>query len=333
MLLDPLHVTGDLAGLLADYLRQQGLADAPLTRRLQAFPSNSRMTFRDWWQLLEDVQTLLPEQPVGLELGMSFQPSHLGVLGYLTLSCSNVAEALQRFERYQRLLHEGDRAQTLLQPDRVILRWSTDYGPSTQLSDEVLVVGLLRFLRMMTGRDDLIPLQVNFKLSPPQDLAPHQALFRCPLGFNQPHTELHFPLDYFALPVTNSDPGLKNLLDRQAQALLDVLPQEEAFTQALQDAIVRAIQGGEPALETVARDLALSPRTLHRRLAERQLVFKDLLQQTRLQLARQYLRERRLTLAEVALLLGYSEQSAFSRAFRQWTGQTPLQYQKQLMHK
>jgi AraC-like DNA-binding protein len=67
---------------------------------------------------------------------------------------------------------------------------------------------------------------------------------------------------------------------------------------------------------------------LHRRLEERDLVFKELLQKTRQQLAQQYLKEGRLTLAEIALLLGYSEQSAFSRAFKQWLGITPLRFQK-----
>ncbi len=328
MLLANLHVTGDLAGLLLDYLREHGINDPVLLRRLQQFAPNSRMTFQDWWDLLEAIQQRLPGHPVGLELGMSIRPSHLGILGYLTLSCDTVAEALQRFERYQRLLHDGDRAHPIAQGDQVCMRWSSDFGPSTRLSDEVLVVGMLRFVRMMTGVEDLAPSRVRFNFPPPPDFSPYEQLFHCPVEFECPFTELHFPLTYFALPVTNSDPGLKNLLDRQAEALLAVLPDSEDFQQSLQQAIIKAIQNGEPTLEQVARTLALSPRTLHRRLAEKKLVFKELLQQMRLQLARQYLEEQRLTLSEIALLLGYSEQSAFTRAFRQWTGKTPLQYQK-----
>lgn len=328
MLLANLHVTGDLAGLLLDYLRTHRIDDPVLLRRLQQFAPNSRMTFQDWWDLLEAIQQRLPGHPVGLELGMSIRPSHLGILGYLTLSCDTVAEALQRFERYQRLLHDGDRAHSIVQGDQVCMRWSSDFGPSTRLSDEVLVVGMLRFVRMMTGKEALVPSRVRFNFPPPPDLSPYERLFQCPVEFECPFTELHFPLTYFALPVTNSDPGLKNLLDRQAEALLAVLPHYGDFEQTLQQAIIKAIQNGEPTLEQVARMLALSPRTLHRRLAEKKRVFKELLQQMRLQLARQYLDEQRLTLSEIALLLGYSEQSAFTRAFRQWTGKTPLQYQK-----
>jgi AraC-like DNA-binding protein len=83
-------------------------------------------------------------------------------------------------------------------------------------------------------------------------------------------------------------------------------------------------------MEEVARYMRMSSRTLHRRLEERQLVFKQLLQKTRQQLAQQYLKEGRLTLSEIALLLGYSEQSAFTRAFKMWVGETPLRFQKHL---
>src|SRR5690606_12028503 len=101
----------------------------------------------------------------------------------------------------------------------------------------------------------------------------------CPMLFEQPCVALYFPLTHLQRKVTNADPGLKNLLEQQAQALLAVLPRQEDFERDLQQAIVKAIQNGEPTLEQVAASLALSPRTLHRRLAEKQLVFKELLQQ------------------------------------------------------
>src|SRR5690606_40659160 len=75
----------------------------------------------------------------------------VGVLGYLLLACDTLADALQGFERYQRLLHDGDRASAQLQDGLLCLRWSNEYGPSSRLSDEVLVVGMLSFIRRMTG--------------------------------------------------------------------------------------------------------------------------------------------------------------------------------------
>ncbi|MCP5019537.1 MAG: AraC family transcriptional regulator [Ketobacter sp.] len=327
-MLADMNVSGDLAALLLDYLADNHLQLQALERELRQFQPASRMRFRQWWHLLQILQEQLPERLVGMELGRAIKPSYVGVLGYLTLSCDTVAEALQRFQRYQRLLHDGDTAQFEVRGDLACLCWSSEFGLSTQLSDEVLVMGMVTNLRTMTGMPDLQPSSIHFVSSTPANQDAYRAFVDCPITFNQPRLELHFPMQYLTLPVTNSDPALKQLLEQQAQTLLAVLPQQEDFNHRLQQAILKAIQEGEPTLEQVAESLAMSRRTLHRRLQEKNLVFKDLLQQIRLQLARQYLAEQRLTLAEIALLLGYSEQSAFTRAFKQWSGTTPLQYQK-----
>lgn len=326
-----MNVSGDLAGLLLEYLSSHPVPAQNIQQRLTTFKPASRMTFRQWWGFLEQIQELYPNHLMGMELGKAIKPAHVGVLGYLTLSCQNVAEALQRFQRYQALLHDGDHAQLHMQGSEAVLRWDSAYGPSTQMSDEVLVMGMVNIVRRMTGKVNLQPSRVHFVCDPSQPEKAYQAYLHCPIRFNQPHLELAFPSAIFAWPVTNSDPALKHLLEQQAQALMAVLPQRDSFMESMQQAIVKAIEEGSPTLRTVANSLVLSPRTLHRRLHDRQLVFKHMLQQIRMQLARKYLAEQHLTLTEIALLLGYSEQSAFSRAFRSWFNQSPSQYQKQLL--
>jgi len=101
------------------------------------------------------------------------------------------------------------------------------------------------------------------------------------------------------------------------------LPQPSDFDRAVQQLLVRLLPEGEVSVDKVARALHQSTRTLQRRLADRGMSWQQLLDRTREQLARQYLRDPGLSLAEIGLLLGYSEQSAFTRAFRRWTGQTP----------
>ena len=109
-MLADMNVSGDLATLLLDYLTANDLQLPELQRELKQFQPASRMRFRQWWQLLETLQEQLPDHLVGMELGQAIKPAYIGVLGYLTLSCDTVAEALQRFQRYQRLLHDGDTA-------------------------------------------------------------------------------------------------------------------------------------------------------------------------------------------------------------------------------
>ena len=326
-LLAPLQVNGDLAGLVRRYLEQQQNTQCDLYRYLLTVAPNTRITFSDWWALLERLQSLYPQRAIGLELGQLMEPEFVGVLGYLLLACDTLAEALQGFQRYQRLLHDGDRASAHAEDGLLCLSWSTDYGPSSRLSDEVLVVGMLSFIRRMTGQGELSPQRVHFTFDEPAaGSAEHEQACGCGVRFGQRTTAIYFRPQDLALPVNQHDAGLRQLLEQQAQALLAVLPQREDFIQRLREALLVALQTGQPNSVFVAKRLHLSERTLFRRLAAQGLTFRDVLMQVRMQLAQQYLLEGRLTHSEIALLLGYSEQSAFSRAFHAACGESPRRW-------
>lgn len=330
------NVAGDLANLLLSYLDDNPLVNnadeiAVLRERLSQYNANSRMPFTDWWHALEVIAKLYQKPHIGLEVGTNIQPSHCGVLGYLSLSCEYLAEALQRFERFQRLLYDGNEAFTHAEGNLVTFSWPFDYGYSTRESDETLISSMVSYVRMLVGDDALNPAKIGFVHSAPDDIEPYVKILGCDIEFGCKNTYVSFPVSMLALKVEKADPALRALLDQQARALLDVLPNGDHFEQQLYQFVLRAMQDGKPTIEEVAGYMKISSRTLHRRLEERQLVFKDLLQKTRQQLARQYLKEGRLTLSEIALLLGYSEQSAFTRAFKAWFGETPLRFQKSLL--
>jgi AraC-like DNA-binding protein len=332
------NVAGDLANLLLSYLdanplnenmlKEDGTEIEALRHQLSHYSANSRMPFTDWWHALSVIARLYEKPYIGLEVGAYIQPSHCGVLGYLSLSCEYLAEALQRFERFQRLLYEGNEAFTHVEGDLVTFSWPFDYGYSTRESDEVLISSLASYVRMLVGDDALHPTKIGFVHAKPENIAPYFQILGCDVEFDCKNTYISFPVSMLTLKVEKADPALRALLDQQAHALLDVLPNGDQFEQQFYKYVLRAMQDGKPSMEEVASYLKISTRTLHRRLEERGLVFKELLQKTRQQLAQQYLKEGRLTLSEIALLLGYSEQSAFSRAFKQWLGVTPLRFQK-----
>ena len=334
------NVAGDLANLLLSYLDANPLNENMLSEdaaeiealrhQLSHYSANSRMPFTDWWHALSVIAKLYQRPYIGLEVGAYIQPSHCGVLGYLSLSCEYLAEALQRFERFQRLLYEGNEAFTQVEGDFVTFSWPFDYGYSTRESDEVLISSLASYVRMLVGDESLRPTTIGFVHAKPENVAPYFQILGCDVEFDCKNTYISFPVSMLTLKVEKADPALRALLDQQAHALLDILPNGDQFEQQFYKFVLRAMQDGKPSMEDVASYLKISTRTLHRRLEERGLVFKELLQKTRQQLAQQYLKEGRLTLSEIALLLGYSEQSAFSRAFKQWLGVTPLRFQKSL---
>lgn len=330
------NVAGDLANLLLSYLDANPLSEdnaevASLRLKLAQYNANARMPFTDWWHALETIATLYQKPYIGLEVGAYIKPSHCGVLGYLSLSCEYLAEALQRFERFQRLLYEGNEASTHAKADIISFSWPFDHGYSTRESDDVLISSLASYIKLLVGDNDVNPIRVCFVHPRPTDISPYVQILGCQVEFGCHNTSIEFPASMLTLKIEKADPALKALLDQQALALLNVLPNGDQFEQQFYRYLLRAMQDGKPTMEEVARYMNTSPRTLHRRLEERGLVFKSLLQKSRQQLAQQYIKEGRLTLSEIALMLGYSEQSAFSRAFKQWLGVSPLRFQKTLI--
>lgn len=324
---EEVFVWGGLAGALLNDLDENGL-DAPgLRASLQPYDAGQRMPITVWWALLESLAQLQPGPGLGLRVGQRIKVHHLGVLGYLAASCATLGEVLLRFQRFQPLLHNLTPFLAQREARDLRMSWDPSYGRSTQLSNEVLVSGLLSLTRTLTGQAGIHPTRVAFPGRAPAGGNPvYEAMLGCPVDFGARTLMIHLPLDTLGLPINGSDPHLRAVLDQQAEALLQVLPQPDAFLSELQRQMVQALQDGEPAQDRVARRMGLPSRTLYRQLESRGLTYKGLQAKLRLQLARRYLADCRLSLSEIALMLGYSEQSAFTRAFKSWCGQTPLHF-------
>jgi AraC-like DNA-binding protein len=152
----------------------------------------------------------------------------------------------------------------------------------------------------------------------------------CPVRFEARCHALEIPASLLAMRITSSDPYMRGLFDQQAQAMLAQQPSPDQFIEHLQQQMMVALQEGEPSAAVLASRMHCSLRSFYRQLALHGLRYRTLLGDVRFKLARMYLADPRLSLAEVALLLGYSEQSAFTRAFRAWSGSTPQGYRRQL---
>jgi len=213
----------------------------------------------------------------------------------------------------------------------LLLEWGVDNGRPGALVDECAIVALLQFARNATGRRN-IATEVCFVNPAPVDASPYRDWFGCPVLFDRETTTVRIPLALLALPLRQPDATLMRVLEQQADALLAELPPTDDFEQAVRRCVARLIRSGEPELERVANELHVSPRTLHRRLEAGGTNFRALREDIRQRLAEHYLADPRLQLAEIAQLLGYSEQSTFTRAFRRWTGLAPNSYRQQALH-
>jgi AraC-like DNA-binding protein len=121
---------------------------------------------------------------------------------------------------------------------------------------------------------------------------------------------------------------LSSIVEAQASAMLEAAPAGEGAIDSIRRVLTDELCDGEPTLERVAKRLHMSGRTLHRRLKEQGASFRLVVGEVRLELARRYLRERQATIGEIAFLLGFSEPSAFHRAFKRWTGHSPAAFRR-----
>ncbi len=320
-----MRVTGAWVQLLTQWLDREQLAAPELRAALASRAADDAVPTSAWADWLARAVALRPHQVApALAIGAAVQPRHVGVLGYLVAAAGTLAEAAAAYRRYERLFYGVDIAQTAMIAGELEIRWPRSDPPLGHLADSVAIAALVTFLRRQ-AEPAPPPSRIAF-VNPPVGAAEQQAyesFFGCPVQFGDSHTRVRFPAAALALPMRHADPGLRALLDRQAQAMLLALPESDSFDRALQQVMLRQLPDGSATLRRAAHDLHLSVRTLQRRLDRRGQTWQQLLDQMRMQLAHQYLTDPSLSLGDVALLLGYSEQSAFNRAFRRWTGQTP----------
>jgi AraC-like DNA-binding protein len=178
--------------------------------------------------------------------------------------------------------------------------------------------------RMLVG-DAAAPSEVRFMHPAPAVTAEHARIFRAPVRFGQPMNELVVPKAVLDLPLPTANAAASAALGRAGETLLgtdanDVLESARAATRA-------ALDGGDVSLEAVARRLRVGARTLQRRLHEHGTSYARLLDDVRSETARRWVEQRTMSFGEIAFGLGFSEPSAFHRAFKRWTGVTPRDYQ------
>jgi AraC-like DNA-binding protein len=245
----------------------------------------------------------------------------LGVIGELARNCATVGEALSTLTAYQQLNAESG-AVYLLQETNTIAMGYAVFHPGVidaHLAQEAVMAIIANVVRELAGYEaDFVKLDLP-RFSPP-DSTPYQQYFHCPLRFNAQRAALRLPLSLMSRPVIGANESLKRQLLQQAERQL-----EPAFESQLYRSLSSLLMTGLPPAsgDAVAQQFAMHRRTFNRRLMAMGTTFQSVLDDVRFNVARQLLRETLLPITEIALTLGYSESSAFGRAFRRWSGQTP----------
>ena len=318
-------IYGGLGHLLLDYYQ---LKQLEVPEKLLAIQNLERFDFTLWRDLLTTLDQQLQRPALGLEIAQLVETKHLGIIGYLALSSDTLGEAFMRYHDYHRLIYDGSPLQIQGQGDHLSIAWGeVPFKMSTQLTDEIAIALMIEFIKSNILDNNHLHLhEVHFQHPTPKNIALYEQYFRCKVRFGQAKTQVLMPVSELSTPLKQGDQTLQKLLKQQAEALLEKFPNSTQVDQQLQQAILVGLQKNQFQIEHIAQQIKFSVRQLQRHLQKQGKTYQQCMQEIRSMMAMQYLKDPHLSLQEISMLLGYSEQSAFQRAFKQWTKLTPQQW-------
>lgn len=283
----------------------------------------------DYYDLLEAIAKQIEVTSLPLRVGAMMQCDEYGALGLAWKSAPNLLGSFARVERFARLWTSV--VEYELRPDDrgtlFILHRSGVRRLGMRLSNEATLASAVSISRQVSP-GAFAPIEVCVKHPPPKTLEHHVEYFGCPVIFNAGLDALLISPESLAKPNKLGDKGITQFLLSHLETELSRIGADGSLETHTKNAIARSLSEGLPKMADVARGLGMSARSFHRRLSEHGLSFQTLTETTRRELAEGLLKDERYTLAEVAFLTGFSEQSSFTRAFKRWVGLTPASYRK-----
>ena len=263
---------------------------------------------------------------LGLALGSEFKVSDLGVLGYAALSSTKLAQSRELFSKYDALVEHIMTPVSSVSSGQWITELSERFplGPLASFAVEEFVSRTMGLASSLTDRPFPV-LELRVSYPQPVDLSAYRARFDCPMFFEQPRNAVMWDINHLDDPISLANAEVFKLCEQQCQLLVSRLADDSPLSRNIRDALLRT-PGEFPSLEEMARRLKMGSRTLRRRLVAEDVTYQQILDDTRKDLAIQYLRYTTLTPKEIGFLLGYNSVSNFRRAFKGWTGKKLSDY-------
>jgi AraC-like DNA-binding protein len=267
---------------------------------------------------------------VGLHMAESYSPGALDILGYVVLSCRTIGEVLDRLARYAPLLNDGLRIAVVRDGATTYCRCSFVESMDNYLlrtpdhAIDTIWTGLARELRRLTAKP-LLASEVWFRRKAPAntELREYDRVFDSRLKFGAKEDRFIIPSTHLDEQVLSANAALLRTFEQHAEAVLAATEHQGSKSHQVAKVLAERLKGAVPPLSEIARELAMSDRNLQRALRNDGTSFQKLLDQVRRDLAISHLSNPSTSAGQVGFLLGFSEPSAFHRAFRRWTGKAP----------
>jgi AraC-like DNA-binding protein len=307
---------------------EPALSAAGISRR-QLSQDDIGLSVASQYRFLELAAAEANDQLLGLHVAAEVDIRAVGLLFYLSGASRTVSEALENLARYSRTTNEALVVEISQQRDEVIMaiRRVQDFEEPNRQFFELLALWLIRTLLKETNRDFTLS-RVTFTHARNADLREVHRLLRCPVDFAQAVDSWVLPQRVMDLPIVSADSQLLKILTAHADDLLAERHSVTGLQSMVVNQLASLLPSGESRAAVVARQLGMSPRSLTRHLAEEGTTFGEILERLRQRLAAGYLADDRMSVQQIAWLLGYSEVGAFNHAYKRWTGTAPRRTKK-----
>jgi len=328
------HTTlASTAGLLWKVIESYGQDPEPYFRRARIDPRllndpNARLNLTSVDKIYHELYESENDPGMGLKLAQLWHPSHLSSLGYAWLASSSLYTALNRLSRYVRIVNDAISVSLEEVGETLVITISSDDRefPYPYQDDSSSAI-LLNMCRVNYG-EQLNPVSVSFQHEGSSATSGNYfSFFRCPVEFGAKLNQIVLPLDAVYKKLSSSNPQLALLNDQVMINYLAGLDKEDIIHQ-VKTAILDHLPSGNITDEKISEAVYTSKRSLQRKLHGQGTTFKNILTEVRKDLALKYIHDRKLTLTEISFMLGFSEMSSFSRAFKRWTGESPKEFRK-----
>ncbi|MEO0338958.1 MAG: AraC family transcriptional regulator ligand-binding domain-containing protein [Bacteroidota bacterium] len=264
-----------------------------------------------------------------IRVGQQMKIEDYGVLGLSWRTCSKAVEIFERNERYFKLLSNTYVFKVEQKAKTCYVHLLRDaYRRGVELSNEATFSATVVVLQLMTEKP-INPTEVAFKHAAPGNIKSYEEAFGCPILFNQKQNYIAYDTADILSPTAKADQSINAfLVQRVEEETKGIEVSPNSIVTDVRRLIKDALPSGIPSIGEVSRHLGMSSRTLTRRLVEGNITFRQLIQNTQEEIAKQLLQRTDHSIGEIAFLTGFSEQSAFNRAFKKWTTQTPSDFRK-----
>ncbi len=303
-----------------DLFRRAGLDPARLRDADARYPVDGMCRL---WRLATQVTG---DPYFGLKAAGFWHPTTMNALGYSWMASDSLRDALTRMARYGRLVSTVAEMKLEEFDDHFSFKIHPRIG-RPEVPNEAIDAALATFVYMcrVSYGDDFHPLRVETQRPEFDDPTRYLEYFQAPVEFSAPDNILCFTKESLEAHLRTANPRLARINDR---VVTQYLAQFDKGSTAMRvrAKLIDLLSAGNVTQQEVADSLHMSLRTLQRKLSEENTSYKELLDETRRELANQYLRQATLSVSEVTYLLGFSEPSNFSRAFKRWTGRTPSEF-------